>query len=515
MFDSLSDRLGSILDKLTRRGALTEADVDAALREVRRALLEADVALDVVRGFIQKVKSHAIGVEVVKSVTPGQLVVKIVHDQLIETLGASSDPIDLNAPAPVPIMLVGLQGSGKTTTTAKLAKRLTEQGRRKVLMASLDVRRPAAMEQLAVLGQQIGVETLPIVAGQQPTQIAQRAIQAGRLGGYDVVLLDTAGRTTLDDAMMSEAADVKRAANPHEVLLVADSLTGQDAVNLARSFDERVGLTGIVLTRVDGDGRGGAALSMRAVTGKPIKLIGTGEKTDALEDFHPSRIAGRILGMGDVVSLVERAAANIDAEKAARVAEKMRKGQFDLSDMREQLLQMANMGGISGLMGMMPGIAKMKNQIASAGLDDKIIKRQVAVIDSMTRQERKHPEVLKARRKKRVAAGAGVKVEEVNKLLKMHRNMADMMKAMGSGKRGPMAGIAQAMGFGGGMKPPSAEEMKAMAEKMQGGAGGGLPNLPKDLPVGLRQGLPNVPGLTGLSGKPTLPGLGGFPGKKK
>jgi signal recognition particle subunit SRP54 len=383
-------------------------------------------------------------------------------------------------------------------------------------MASLDTRRPAAMEQLAVLGRQVSVDTLPIVEGQTPPQIARRALEAARLGGYDVVMLDTAGRTTLDDAMMSEAAEVKRAASPHEVLLVADSLTGQDAVNLARAFDERVGLTGIVLTRIDGDGRGGAALSMRAVTGKPIKLIGTGEKLDALEDFHPSRIADRILGMGDIVSLVEKAAQTIDAEKAMRTAERMRKGQFDLSDMREQLLQMANMGGISGLMGMMPGIAKMKNQIANAGLDDKILKRQVAVIDSMTRGERKNPDILKASRKKRIAAGSGVKVEEVNKLLKMHRNMADMMKAMGSGKRGPMAGIAQAMGFGGGM--PSAEQMKALAEKMPGGAGGGgMPALPKDLPAGLRSGLPNLPGLTGLSGKPTLPGLGGFPGlgKKK
>src|SRR5438132_11409261 len=457
MFDSLSERLGGILDRLTRRGALTEADVDAALREVRRALLEADVALDVVRAFVDKVKSHAVGVEVIKSVTPGQMVVKIVHDQLIDTLGTRGEPIDLNAPPPVPIMMVGLQGSGKTTTTGKLAKRLTEQTRRKVLMASLDVRRPAAMEQLAVLGQQVGVDTLPIVPGQQPAQISQRALQAGRLGGYDVVLLDTAGRTTLDEAMMAEAAEVKRAANPHEVLLVADALTGQDAANLARAFDQRVGLTGIVLTRVDGDGRAGPALSMRAVTGKPIKLIGTGEKTDALEDFHPNRIAGRIPGMGRVVSLVEKAAANIDAEKAARTAERMRKGQFDLTDMREQLLQMANMGGISGLMGMMPGVAKMKYQIAAAGNDQKITKRQVAVIDSMTRQERKNPDVLKASRKKRIAAGAGLEVQEVNKLLKMHRNMADMMKAMGSGKRGPMAGIAQAMGFGGGMKPPSAE----------------------------------------------------------
>ena len=362
-------------------------------------------------------------------------------------------------------MMVGLQGSGKTTTTAKLARRLTQRDKRKVLMASLDIYRPAAMEQLAVLGRDLDIPTLPIVAGQKPAQIAKRALEAGKLGGYDVVLLDTAGRTTLDEEMMTEAADIKAAANPHEVLLVADSLTGQDAVNLARSFDERVGLTGIVLTRVDGDGRGGAALSMRAVTGKPIKLIGTGEKTDALEDFHPSRIAGRILGMGDVVSLVEKAAANIDAEKAARTAERMRKGQFDLNDMREQLTQMANMGGIGGLMGMMPGIAKMKNQIAAAGIDDRILKRQVAVIDSMTRQERKNPDVLKASRKKRIAAGAGQKVEEVNKLLKMHRNMADMMKAMGSGKRGPMAGIAQAMGFGGGMKPPSPEEMKALRRK--------------------------------------------------
>src|ERR671936_2138108 len=448
MFDSLSERLGGILDRLTRRGALTEADVDAALREVRRALLEADVALDVARAFIEKVKAGAVGIEVIKSVSPGQMVVKIVHDQLIETLGAHGEPIDLNAPAPVPIMMVGLQGSGKTTTTAKIAKRLTEQGRRKVLMASLDVRRPAAMEQLAVLGQQVGVETLPIVVGQHPAQIAQRAIQAGRLGGYDAVILDTSGRTTLDEAMMAEAAEVKRAANPHEVLLVADALTGQDAVNLARAFNERVGLTGIVLTRVDGDGRGGAALSMRAVTGKPIKLIGTGEKLDALEDFHPNRIADRILGMGDIVSLVEKAAATIDAEKAARTAERMRKGAFDLNDLREQLGQMQRMGGLGGLMGMLPGIAKMKNQIAAANLNENILKHQVAIIDSMTPQERRNPDVLKASRKKRVAAGSGTRVEDINKLLKMHRTMADMKKAMGGGKRGPLAALGNMMGLG-------------------------------------------------------------------
>ena len=509
MFDNLSEKLGGILDRLTRRGALAEADVDAAMREVRRALLEADVALDVVRSFTDKVREQAIGATVVKSVTPGQMVVKIVHDQLVETLGSDSQQIDLNAPAPIAIMMVGLQGSGKTTTTAKLARRLTERDRKKVLMASLDVRRPAAMEQLAVLGRDLSIETLPVVAGQMPPQIAQRALQAAKLGGYDIVLLDTAGRTTLDEDMMAEAAEVKTAANPHEVLLVADLLTGQDAVNLARAFDSRVGLTGIVLTRVDGDGRGGAALSMRAVTGKPIKLIGTGEKTDALEDFHPSRIAGRILGMGDVVSLVEKAAAHIDAEKAARAAEKMRKGQFDLADLRDQLLQMQNMGGLGGLMGMMPGIAKMKNQIAAANLDDRVIKRQMAVIDLMTREERKNPDILKASRKKRIAAGAGLKVEEVNKLLKMHRNMADMMKAMGSGKRGPLAGMAQAMGFGGGA--PSPEQLKQMADKMPGGLPQGMPSLPTNFPGGkLPSGLPGL-------GKPTLPGLGGFPGlgKKK
>jgi signal recognition particle subunit SRP54 len=518
MFDNLSEKLGQIFDALTRRGALSAADVDTALREVRRALLEADVALDVARAFVERVRERAVGVEVIKSVTPGQMVVKIVHDELVATLGSDAQTIDLNAPAPVAIMMVGLQGSGKTTTTAKIAKRLKELSNRKTLMASLDTRRPAAMEQLAVLGKQVTVDTLPIVAGQTPPQIARRAIEAAKLGGYDVVLLDTAGRTTLDDAMMAEAAEVKKAADPHEVLLVADSLTGQDAVNLARSFNERVGLTGIVLTRVDGDGRGGAALSMRAVTGKPIKLIGTGEKMDALETFDPSRVAGRILGMGDIVSLVEKAAANIDAEKMQRTAERMRKGAFDLSDLREQLTQMQKLGGMSGLMGMMPGVGKIKNQMANAKIDDSLLKRQCAIIDSMTPKERRSPDVLKASRKKRIAAGSGTKVEEINRLLKMHRGMADMMKAMGGAKRGPLAGLANAMGFGGGM--PSAEEMAKLAEKMPGGLPGGLPGA-------LPPGLPNIPGmpgqlpgqLPGLGGK--LPGLGGLPpgfpglGKKK
>jgi len=514
MFDTLSEKLGGILDRLTRRGALSEADVDMALREVRRALLEADVALDVARAFTDSVKQQAIGVEVMKSVTPGQMVVKIVHDQLVQTLGSDSQGIDLAAAPPVAIMMVGLQGSGKTTTTAKVARRLADRQKKKVLMASLDVRRPAAMEQLAVLGRDTGIDTLPVVEGQQPPQIARRALEAARLGGYDVVLLDTAGRTTIDEEMMNEAAEVKRAANPHEVLLVADSLTGQDAVNLARSFDERVGLTGIVLTRVDGDGRGGAALSMRAVTNKPIKLIGTGEKLDALEDFDPARIAGRILGMGDIVALVEKAAANIDAEKAMRAAEKMRKGKFDLGDLREQLQQMEKMGGMGGLLGMMPGIAKMKNQVAAAGLDDKLVKRQIAIIDSMTPQERRNPDILKASRKKRIAAGSGTTPEHINKLLKMHRGMADMMKAMGGAKRGPLASLGQMMGFGAG-GVPTPEQMAELAKNMPGAPlppgmpGSALPPTMPTLP-------PNIPGLPGLGGGkfPGLPGLPGL-GKKK
>jgi signal recognition particle subunit SRP54 len=436
-----------------------------------------------------------------------------VHDQLIETLGSDAQPIDLNAPAPVVIMMVGLQGSGKTTTTAKIAKRLTDVQKRKVLMASLDTSRPAAQEQLAVLGRQVSVETLPIVAGQTPVQIANRAQQAARLGGYDVVMLDTAGRITLDEDLMREAADVRRAANPHEVLLVADALTGQDAVNLAKSFDERLNLTGIVLTRIDGDGRGGAALSMRAVTGKPIKLIGTGEKLDAIEDFYPARIADRILGMGDIISLVEKAATTIDAEQAARVAAKMRKGAFDLADLRDQLSQMKNMGGMSGLMSMLPGMAKIKNQLAERNLDETVLKRQMAIIDSMTPAERKNPDVLKASRKRRIASGSGTKPEDINKLLKMHRGMSDMMKAMGGAKRGPMAGLANMLGFGGGM--PSPEEMAKLAEKLPGGLPAGMPGapgLPPKMP-GMPNLPPNFPGLPGLG--PKFPG--GFTGlgKKK
>jgi signal recognition particle subunit SRP54 len=500
MFDNLTNRLGEILDRLTKRGALSEGDVAEVLREVRKALLEADVALEVVRGFIERVRERAVGIDVIRSVTPGQMVVKIVHDELVAVLGSDAKPIDLAAAIQVPILVVGLQGSGKTTTTAKIARRLKERMKQKVLMASLDTRRPAAMEQLAVLGQQINVETLPIVVGQTAVQIAGRAMQAARVGGFDVVMLDSAGRVTVDEELMAEVAEVARATKPHEVLLVADALTGQDAVATARAFDAQLPLTGIVLTRVDGDGRGGAALSMRAVTGKPIKLIGTGEKLDELEDFDPSRIAGRILGMGDVVALVEKAAEHIDAEKARATAEKMRKGAFDLSDLREQLTQMEKMGGIGGLMGMMPGVAKIKNQMAAANLDEKLLKRQKAIIDSMTPGERRKPDVLKASRKRRIAAGSGTKVEEINRLLKMHRQMADMMKAMGSGKRGALGGLGQMLGMGGG--GPSPETLRQMAEKMPGGlpgGAGGLPNIP---------GMPG--GLPGLGQK--LPGLGGLPG---
>jgi signal recognition particle subunit SRP54 len=409
--------------------------------------------------------------------------------------------------------MVGLQGSGKTTTTAKLAKRFKDRANKKVMMASLDTRRPAAMEQLAILGQQIGVDTLPIIAGQSAVQITRRALDAARLGGYDVIMLDTAGRTTVDEALMAEVAEVAQIANPHEILLVADALTGQDAVNTAKAFAGRVDLTGIVLTRIDGDGRGGAALSMRAVTGKPIKVVGTGEKMDAIEDFHPGRIANRILGMGDIVSLVEKAAETIDHEKAQAIAEKMRKGKFDLDDMREQLAQVEKIGGIGGILGMMPGVAKMKDQIASANLDNKVIARQIAIINSMTPQERRDPDLLKNSRKKRIAAGSGTKAEEINRLLKTHRQMADVMKMMGKGgKRGPLAGLANMFGMGGGGMPqPTPEMIEEMQKKMPGG--GGLPPMP---PGGFPKGLPGLPGgFPGLG--PKGPGLPGFPfgGKKK
>ncbi|ARO32122.1 MULTISPECIES: signal recognition particle protein [unclassified Rhizobium] len=526
MFENLQDRLGSILNGLTGRGALSEADVSAALREVRRALLEADVALDVVRSFTDRVREKAVGAEILKSIKPGQMVVKIVHDELIEMLGGEGVGIDLHAPAPVVVMMVGLQGSGKTTTTAKIANRLSTRDKKKVLMASLDTRRPAAQEQLRQLGAQTNIDTLPIITGQSPTDIAARAVQAAKLGGHDVVILDTAGRTHIDEPLMVEMADIKKRSNPHEILLVADSLTGQDAVNLARNFDERVGITGLVLTRMDGDGRGGAALSMRAVTGKPIKLIGVGEKMSELEEFHPRRIADRILGMGDIVSLVERAAENIDAEKAAAMAAKMAKGKFDLDDLADQLRQMQKMGGMGGIMGMMPGMGGMKDKMAAAGLNDKLFGRQIAIIQSMTKAERANPDLLKHSRKKRIAAGSGTDAADINKLLKMHRQMADMMKMMGGKGKGGlmkqmMGGLAGKMGLGGlggmggmpdlsNIDPKQLEALQKQAEAAGlGKPGGGMPGL-----GGLPGGLPGLGGakLPGLGGG--FPGLPGLPKKK-
>ncbi len=439
MFESLSSKLGEVFDRLRKRGALSEADVDAALREVRVALLEADVALPVVKDFVAGVRLRAIGADVVKSVTPGQMVVKIVHDHLVETLGSSSVEINLRANPPVPVLMVGLQGSGKTTTTAKLALRLRNRDKKKVLMASLDTRRPAAQEQLAVLGTQTETATLPIVAGQQPVEIARRAMETGAREGYDVVLLDTAGRLSIDDELMAEAAAVRDAVKPAETLLVVDAMTGQDAVNTARLFNEKIGVSGIVLTRVDGDARGGAALSMRAVTGQPIKLIGLGEKLDALDVFHPDRIASRILGMGDIVGLVEKAAETVEREDAEKLARKVQKGQFDFDDMAQQLKQLRKMGGLSSVMNLLPGVGKMKQQLANTKIDDKLVKRQEAIISSMTKAERRNPKIIHASRKRRIAAGSGTSVEEINRLVKQYLEMQRMMKQVSKlGQKGIM-----------------------------------------------------------------------------
>jgi signal recognition particle subunit SRP54 len=439
MFESLSQRLGKVFDRLRGRGALSEGDVDEALREVRLALLEADVALPVVKTFVAGVRLRAIGQEVVRSVTPGQMVVKIVHDHLVETLGSTASEINLRAVPPVPVLMVGLQGSGKTTTTAKLALRLVQKDRKKVLMASLDTRRPAAQEQLRVLGEQAGVPTLDIVAGQQPVEIARRAMERGRVEGFDVVLLDTAGRLSIDEELMAEAAAVRDATQPAETLLVVDAMTGQDAVNVATNFNEKIGVTGIVMTRVDGDARGGAALSMRAVTGRPIKLIGLGEKLDALDVFHPDRIAGRILGMGDIVGLVEKAAETVEKEEAEKLARKVQKGEFDLEDMASQLRQLRRMGGLGGVMGMLPGIQKVKAQLDGAKVDDRMIRRQEAIIGSMTRAERRDVKLLNANRRRRIAAGSGTSVEDVNRLVKQYMEMSRMMKQVSKlGQKGLM-----------------------------------------------------------------------------
>ncbi len=428
MFESLSGRLNDVFDRLKRRGALREADVEAALRDIRVALLEADVALPVVKDFIAAIRERAVGHEVLRSVTPGQMVVKIVHDHLVDLLGRETSELNLSGPPPRVFLMVGLQGSGKTTTSAKIAYRLRTKERRRALLASLDVQRPAAQEQLAVLADQAGVASLPIVPGQTPVAIAARAVETATRSGDDVVILDTAGRLHIDEALMAELEAIRDRVRPHETLLVADALTGQDAVNLARTFHERVGLSGIVLTRIDGDGRGGAALSMRAVTGQPIKLVGVGEKIDALEAFHPDRMASRILGMGDVVSLVERVAETVDREEAEQLAAKMKKGSFDLDDLATQLQQMRKMGGMSGILGMLPGVAKIKQQLSEAQIDDRMIARQLAIISSMTPKERRNPQILHASRKRRIAAGSGTAVPEINRLLKQYQQMQTMMK---------------------------------------------------------------------------------------
>ncbi len=485
MFDSLSDRLSGVFDRLRGRGALSEEDVRGAMREVRIALLEADVALPVVRRFVDGVTETAIGQQVLRSVTPGQQVVKIVHDALTDMLGGGMAELDLAATPPVVIMMVGLQGSGKTTSTAKIAKLLKDKQGKKVLMASLDVNRPAAQEQLAVLGTQVGVATLPIVAGQAPVEIATRAINAARLQAVDVLMLDTAGRLHVDQALMDEMKAVSAISAPRETLLVVDSLTGQDAVNVAQNFAGQVPLTGVVLTRMDGDARGGAALSMRAVTGQPIKFAGTGEKLDAIEAFDPQRVAGRILGMGDIVSIVEKAAAAVSAEDADRLAQRMAKGEFDMNDLRTQLRQMQRMGGLGALAGLMPGMKKAKQAMANSGMDDRVLLHMDAIIGSMTPRERNKPELLNAKRKIRIAKGSGTQVQDVNKIIKMHQEMARAMKQIR--KMGGLKGLAAMFGKGG------------LGGGMGGDGPGGLGGL----------GGAGMGGLGGAGGK--LPGLGGMP----
>ena len=491
MFESLSERLGGVFDRLTKQGALSEADVDTALREVRVALLEADVSLEVARNFVKAVKTRAIGQAVTKSVTPGQQVVKIVHDELIRVLAGDDQPeaLKIDNP-PTAILMVGLQGSGKTTTTAKLAKRLKEKNGKRILLASLDTNRPAAMEQLQILAAQVGVDSLPIVKGETALQIAKRAKTQAAMGGYDVLFLDTAGRLHIDEVLMDEIQAVRDIAQPRETLLVVDGLTGQDAVNVATEFDGKVGISGVVLTRMDGDGRGGAALSMRAVTGKPIRFVGLGEKMDALETFEADRVAGRILGMGDIVALVERARETFESEQAERMARRFAKGLFNMNDLKSQLEQMMKMGGMQGVMGMMPGMGGMAKKAEAAGFDDKMLKHQIALIQSMTKRERANPDLLAASRKRRIAMGSGLDVAELNRLLKQHKQMADMMKKMGKGGMMKSA-IKQMMGKGGApdLANMSPEALEAAAKGMKDGLGmgGGFPGMPKGLtlPAGL------------------------------
>ncbi len=515
MFETLSSRLGGVFDKLKGKGALKEADVDTAMREIKVALLEADVALPVVKAFVERVKEMAVGEDIVKGVNPAQQVVKIVHDAMIEMLGNESAELTFTAP-PCAYLMVGLQGSGKTTSTAKIAKFLTDKQRKKVLMASLDVYRPAAQEQLKQLGEQTGIATLEIIEGQMPLEITARAMETARKESYDVVILDTAGRLSIDEELMQEIAAIKKAVTPAETILVADAMTGQDAVNTAKAFDERVDLTGVMLTRVDGDARGGAAMSMKAVTGKPIKLLGVGEKWDALEAFHPDRMAGRILGMGDIVSLVERATETVDAEEAAKMAKKFKKGQFDFNDLLSQMQQLKKMGGAGAMMKMLPGLGKMAAALENADLDNSVIKKQEAIILSMTSKERAKPDLMNASRKKRIAAGSGTTVQEINQLIKQQKQMQTVMKKMRKMGGGKMMSMMKDMMGGGAeadlmmqsMDPDALAGSMVAGEKDEGPLGAN--------PF-LEGGQQSSPGANPFGGMPGLEGLGGFShgGKKK
>lgn len=447
MFQSLTEKLGNVFDKLRGKGSLSQEDVDLALREIRVALLEADVALPVVKDFVERIRIKAVGQDIVKSVSPAQMVVKIVNDEMVALLGSESTDLSFAGTPPAVYLMVGLQGSGKTTSTAKISKYLTDKLRKKVLMASLDTYRPAAQDQLAQLGTQTGIATLPIVTGEDPLTITKRALTEGRLGGYDVVMLDTAGRLAIDDVLMNEVVAIRDLAKPVETLLVVDAMTGQDAVNTASTFDSKVGITGLMLTRVDGDARGGAAMSMRAVTGKPIKLMGIGEKWDALEPFHADRIVSRILGMGDVVSLVEKAIETVNEAEAEDMAKRFNEGRFDLNDMLNQFRQMKRMGGIGSLMKMLPGLGRYSEQIDSANLDNSVLKHQEAIILSMTKAERVKPSLLNARRRQRIAAGSGTSVQDVNRLIKQYEQMETMMRRMKKmGVSGMMGAMKNFMG---------------------------------------------------------------------
>ncbi len=519
MFESLSDKLGGVFDKLRGKGSLSEDDVNAAAREIRVALLEADVALPVVKQFIEIVKERAIGAEVVKSVQPGQQVVKIVHDTMVEMLGGDEiEDLNINAAPPAAFLMVGLQGSGKTTSTAKISKFLTDKHKKKVLMASLDVHRPAAQDQLAVLGEQTGVATLEIIKGQTPIEITKRAMEEARLGGFDILMLDTAGRLAIDKELMDEVAAVSKLAKPSETLLVVDAMTGQDAVNVASEFDQKVGITGIMMTRIDGDARGGAAMSMKAITGKPVKLMGTGEQWDKIEPFYPDRIAGRILGMGDVVSLVEKATENIEQEDAAEMAAKFKKGQFDFNDLLKQMRQMSKMGGAGALMKMLPGLGKMAAQLENNDLADSVMKKHEAIILSMTKAEREKPTLMNASRKKRIAAGSGTSVQDINKLCKQQQQMQTVMKKM---KKMGMGGMMKQMK---GLMGGKGDELEMLAQGMEGGdmdfealakdmnSDGPLGPNPFDDQGNMSGGAPTMPGLSGLGGPGMHPSMGGMPG---